>query len=211
MLLGSFSRFRRLLSAGLLLALPALAGPPAAAPQTRLQARQPARPFAVTDAAGRPVSLATLRGHKVLLAFMRNAGCPVCNLRMHQLLAQADYFQAHNLVVVAVYESTPEHLRAYLADQPVPFTMVPNPDQSLYQTYGLEISGAKALKAVFHGVMGKASQGKKLFPHPLAQDGNKNRIGADFLLDEQGTVVVAHYDRYIGDELPVADIRQFLH
>ena len=206
----SFPRFRRLLSAGLLLALPALAASPPA-PPARLLARQPARAFAVTDANGQPVSLAALKGHKVLLVFMRNAGCPVCNLRMHHLLQEAPYFQAHNLTVVAVYESTPEHLRQYLADQPVPFTMVPNPDQSLYRLYGLEVSGGKALASVFHGVMGKAKAGQKLFVRPLAQDGSKNRIGAEFLLDEQGTVAVAHYGRYIGDELPLADIKRFLN
>ena len=202
-----FSPVRSLLAAGLLWAMPAVAGAPVL---SRLQARQPGRDFAVADVYGQPVSLANLRGHKVLLAFMRNAGCPVCNLRMHQLLEQADYFKAHNLLVVAVYESTPTRLREYVADQPLPFTLIPNPDQSLYQRYGLEVSGSKALKSVLHGVMGKARQGQQLFAHPIEQDGNKNRIGADFLLDEQGTVAVAHYDRYIGDELPIADIQKFL-
>ncbi len=196
------------LGAGLLLAvLPVRASAPAA--PARLVAGQPARAFALADVTGQPVSLATLRGHKVLLAFMRNAGCPVCNLRMHQLLEQADYFKAHNLTVVAVYESPAERLRQYLTDQPSPFVVVPNPDQSLYQLYALEVSGGKAMKSVFHGVMGKAKAGQKLMAHPLAQDGNKSRIGADFLLDEQGKVAVAHYDRYIGDELPLADIRRF--
>ena len=176
-----------------------------------MQARQPARAFVATDANGQPVSVASLRGHKVLLAFMRNAGCPVCNLRMHELLEQAAYFQAHNLTVVAVYESTPERLRQYLADQPMPFIMVPNPDQSLYRLYGLEVSSRKAMASAFHGVMSKARAGKKLFVHPVEQDGNKNRIGAEFLLDEQGIVAVAHYGRYIGDELYVADIQKFIN
>ena len=202
-----FRPLRSLLAAGLLWAWPALAAAPI--PPARLQARQPARDFSVPDVAGRPVSLAALKGHKVLLLFMRNAGCPVCNRRMHELLDQAPYFQAHNLVVVAIYESSAAHLREYLAGQPMPFSLVSNPDQRLYQLYGLEISGRKALASVFHGVMGKARAGKKLFAQPIAQQGNKNRIGAEFLLDEQGVVAVAHYGRYIGDELPLADIESF--
>ena len=204
------SRFRLLFSAGLLLALPTLANPPVVVPG-RVQAQQPAPDFSVTDVAGQPVSLASLKGRKVLLMFMRNVGCPVCNLRMHELLEQADYFKARNLTVVAVYESTPERMRQYLTGQSVPFIMVPNPSQSLYQLYNVEVSGGKAMGSMFHGVIGKASQGKKLFPQPIEQDGNKNRIGAEFLLDEQGTVAVAHYGRYIGDELPLADIKKFLN
>ncbi|WP_046246807.1 peroxiredoxin-like family protein [Hymenobacter terrenus] len=193
----------------LLLTLPGLATPPTATP-TRVQARQSARNFSTVDTNGQPVSLASLKGHRVLLLFMRNVGCPVCNRRMYELLEQANYFQAHNLTVVAVYESTPEHLREYLTGQPMPFVMVPNPDQSLYQLYGLEISASKVLNSLFHGGLSKAREGKKLFTQPMKQDGNKNRIGAEFLIDEQGTVAVAHYGRYIGDELPLASIKNFL-
>ncbi|MBD2766840.1 redoxin domain-containing protein [Hymenobacter sp. BT664] len=197
-----------LVAAGLM-ALPVFATTVANAP-TRLQAHQPARPFMVTDITGQPVSLTTLKGHKVLLAFMRNVGCPVCNLRMYQLVAQADYFKAHNLTVVAVYESSAENMRKYLVGQTIPFTMVANPDESLYKLYDVEVSGSKAMKSMFHGVIGKASEGKKLFVQPVPQDGNKTRIGAEFLLDEQGIVAVAHYGRYIGDDLPLADIKKFI-
>ncbi|HEX8656021.1 MAG TPA: peroxiredoxin-like family protein [Hymenobacter sp.] len=208
-------RFRSLVAAALLWAGPVLANRPVAAPPAtepgRLQARQAARDFSAVDVNGRPVSLASLKGRKVLLMFMRHVGCPVCNRRMHELLEQADYFQAHNLTVVAVYESTPALMQQYLAGQTVPFTMVPDPDQRLYRLYSLEVSGAKAMASVLHGVMGKASQGKKLFSQAIETDGNRNRIGAEFLLDEQGTVTVARYHRYIGDELPVAEIRKFLN
>jgi len=198
---------RRLLAAGLLWSLPALAASPA---PVRVRVGEAAREFAATDVAGQPVSLAALRGHKVLLLFMRNAGCPVCNRRMHELMAQSADFQARNLTVVAVYESSAARLREYLAQQPVPFTLLPDPEQRLYQLYGLEVSGGKALQSVFHGVMGKARAGKKLFTKPIEQDGNKNRIGAELLLDEQGRVAVAHYGRFIGDELPLADIQKFI-
>ena len=195
--------------------MPVLAHLPVATPLTtgpgRLQARQAARDFSVVDVNGWPVSLASLKGRKVLLMFMRHVGCPVCNRRMHELLEQADYFQAHNLTVVAIYESTPALMQQYLAGQTVPFTMVPNPDQGLYRLYSLEVSGTKAMASVLHGVVGKANQGKKLFSRAIESDGNRNRIGAEFLLDEQGTVAVAHYHRYIGDELPMADIRRFLN
>jgi len=202
------------LAAALLLAMPALASQPEAAVRlsatARLVAGQPAREFSTVDVNGQPVSLAGLKGHKVLLLFMRHVGCPVCNRRMHELLTQADYFREKNLVVVAVYESGPELMRQYLAGQQMPFTLVPDPEQLLYQLYSLEVSGVKAMKSVFHGIMGKASEGKKLFAQPIAADGNRNRIGAEFLLDEQGKVAVAHYHRYIGDELPLVDIRKFL-
>jgi len=44
-----------------------------------------ARPFRMTDLEGNMVSLDSYRGSYLFLSFQRYAGCPLCNLRLHEL------------------------------------------------------------------------------------------------------------------------------
>jgi thioredoxin-dependent peroxiredoxin len=169
-----------------------------------LQPGQPAPDFAATDVFRQPVSLTALRGHRVLLSFMRNAGCPVCNLRVHELQQKADSLRAANTVVILVYESTAERMREYLVGETLPLTFIADPEQALYARYGVETSTLKFLRSMSNGVIAKGKAGTALAHKPLAkQDGNTTRIEADFLIDERGILEKVHYGRFVGDHLPL--------
>lgn len=163
--------------------------------------------FNAKDVNGAIIQLSTYRGKKVLLNFHRNVGCPVCNLRFHQLQQQSDYFNTHNLVVVDVYESSAEHMKSYLENTIVHSVMIPDSDLKLYNLYQVERSMMKLLKGMFNGAFSKMKQGKALFKRSIRQDGNLNRIGAEFLIDETGKVIVAHYGAYLGDHIPLEKIK----
>lgn len=167
--------------------------------------------FMVKDVQGKSVNLADFKGQKVLLTFYRNVGCPVCNFRFHELQGQAEFFKSKGLVVLAVYESSAENMNQYLEGETPYATMIPNPDQNLYKLYEIDKSMGKVMKGMFRGAMSKMSKGKKLFNKKIKQDGNSNRIGADFLIDEYGNVKTAYYGKFIGDHLPISEINQFLN
>jgi len=173
----------------------------------KLQPTQAAPAISTGDVYGRPFDLGSLRGKKVLLSFHRFAGCPVCNLRFHQLEAQAPYFKDKGLVLVGIYESSRETMQQYLEGQNPYTIMIPNPDESLYRLYGVERSKSKVLKGLLKGAMGKALQGNKLYKNKIKHDGHADRIGADFIIDEQGNIQQAHYGQYLGDNLPLEDIK----
>ena len=145
-----------------------------------------------------------------MLTFYRNVGCPVCNLRFHELEEQAEYFKSKGFVVLAVYESSAENLKKYTTDETFYATMISNTDQSLYKLYNIELSGRKMMKGMFHGTMGKMKKGKKLFKNKIKQDGNGSRISADFLIDENGNIQTAYYGKFVGDHLPMEQIKQFI-
>lgn len=191
-----------------------LASLPLVAQSKKINARiapsQAAPSFLTTDVNGLPVNLSNYKGKKILLSFYRNVGCPVCNLRFHELQEQAQYFESKNLIVLAIYESTADNMKQYLDGEKFYATMVPNPDESLYHLYNIERSGGKMMKGMFRGAMGKMGKGKKLFKTKIKQDGNANRIGADFLIDENGIVEIAHYGKFVGDHLPLSDIKKLL-
>jgi len=56
-----------------------------------------------------------------------------------------------------------------------------------------ERSAGKLMKGMFYGAMSKMKEGKKLYKTKIKQNGNTNRIGADFLIDENGKILTAYY------------------
>jgi thioredoxin-dependent peroxiredoxin len=177
----------------------------------KIQAPQEAPLFSIKDVNGTSVNLADYKGKKVMLTFYRNVGCPVCNVRFHELEEQASYFKSKGMILLAIYESTADNMKKYLEGEAVFATMIPNPEQNLYELYDIDRSMGKMMKGMFHGAMGKMKKGKKLFKQKIKQDGNSNRIGADFLIDEKGNVQTAYYGKYVGDHLPLNDIKNFLN
>src|SRR6478752_7166131 len=97
-----------------------------------LKINQNAPDININDVFNNKISLYNFKGKKVYLAFMRFAGCPVCNLRVHHLLKHADAFKAKNIEVVLVYESSIANMRMYLEDSSYPFTFVADPENRLY-------------------------------------------------------------------------------
>lgn len=164
---------------------------------------QPAPEFITTDVFGHAVDLKELKGKKIYLAFERNAGCPVCNLRVHTLLKNAEHFSKNNVAVLLIYESTVEKMKEYLENESYPFHFVADPKNRLYKLYFVEQSFNKFFKSLFNGLMKKATEGKKLFKKEISQDGNVTTIPSEFIIDENGKMITAHYGKFIGDHLPV--------
>ncbi len=172
----------------------------------RLQTNTPAPAFETTDVFDAPFSLEAAKGSKVLLAFMRFAGCPVCNLRVHELRKNADRFKKQNIKVVLVYESSKETMREYLKDEAFPFTFIADPQNKLYDLYSVEKSLGKLLSSLFKGMMAKVQAGQKLYKKKPTDDGKVTRMNAEFLIDAGGKIVKAHYAEFLGDDLPISAI-----
>jgi thioredoxin-dependent peroxiredoxin len=168
----------------------------------KLIVSQSAPEFQTHDAFGQIINLQQMRGKKVYLAFERNAGCPVCNLRINQLLNHSQLIQ-ENAEVLLVYESSPEKMIEYLSTGSYPFHFITDPDNHIYKLYAVEKSWLKVLTSLFNGIISKVNSGQKLFSKPISQDGHAHTIPAEFIIDEYGKISVAHYGRFVGDHLTV--------
>lgn len=171
-----------------------------------LEAKQLAPNFNITDVFDNPISLTKFKGKKVYLAFMRFAGCPVCNLRVHKLLKQAPAFKQKNIEVIIVYESSVENLLVYLDDETYPFTFVADPQNILYNSYGVKNSFGKLLMSLFKGMLAKVKAGEKLFKKKPELDGKVTRMEAEFLIDKNGKLTIAHYASFLGDNVAIEKI-----
>jgi len=101
----------------------------------KIVASQTAPAFIVKDLEGKTICLSDLKGKKVYLTFNRNVGCPICNLRYHELQQQSDYFISKGLVILSVYESSLANMKQYLEGESQYAAMISNPNKILYQLY----------------------------------------------------------------------------
>ena len=176
----------------------------------KVQNLQKAPDFKIKDVNGNDIVLSNYKGKKVLLTFYRNVGCPVCNFRFHELEDQTDYFKSKNVVLIGVYESTSQNMKQFLEGENPYSIMIPNHDETLYNLYNVDKSTGKIIKGVFNGAIEKSKKGKKLFKTKIKQDGNSNRIGADFIIDEKGNVLMAYYGKFLGDRIPIEKVKEIL-
>jgi peroxiredoxin len=159
---------------------------------------------------GDSLSTTSFKGKKILLTFNRYVSCPLCNFRTHELLEQYDTLKHYGLVIISVYESRRETLSEYTTKESVPFIMIPDPTETLYRQFKVQKSWWRSFTGLFNRYGAKHSKGKKLFKSSYKRDGHLNRIGADFLIDENGMVQVAYYGKFVGDHLPVSEITDWV-
>jgi len=174
----------------------------------RLNTGDTAPPFETTAMGGEPIQLASFRGQKLLLAFFRYASCPLCNLRISELIRHQPELQQQGLHILAIFQSPPERLQQYAGRQRPPFPMIADPDHHLYRLYGVESSWGGFLKGSLRVGSLATATARGFLPGPM--DGDKALIPADFLIDPDLIIQTAYYGTDIGDHLPLPAIHQWL-
>ncbi|MFZ5723446.1 MAG: peroxiredoxin-like family protein [Pseudomonadota bacterium] len=172
----------------------------------RLAAGTAAPDFTATVYRRDPLTLSSLRGQKVWLAFFRYAGCPLCNLRVHQMIQRYDAWEATGLRIIAVFQAPVNEVAENVGEQNAPFPIVCDPDEKLYALYGLEASLAGYLSAKNLPVAAEALKAGFL---PGTTHGTKTRLPADFLIDADGRIVETFYAGHIGEHIPFERIDAF--
>jgi len=175
----------------------------------RLKENEMAPYFCVQDMNGKDFDLATPRDKPLLIAFFRYASCPLCNLRVHELIENYDDL-SEKLEIILIFQSPKDKIEKYVGKQDIPYPLLPNPSKNLYYLYGVENSWlgfAKAwtlqIKRVFLAVVKNGYL-------PGSIEGEIHRIPADFIVDTDNKVLKAFYGKDIGDHLPLSEIYEVL-
>jgi thioredoxin-dependent peroxiredoxin len=167
--------------------------------------------FSLVSLDGRTVSLADFQGRRLLLAFLRNAKCAVCNLWVHDTARRAAEWRSHGLDVLAVFEARRDRLQAQFADMPPPFSVLADPDGAVHDDYGSRNDPARIDHVVSSGSAGETIARAAAAGFPLIKevDSNFARLPAEVLIDESGCVARIHVAASIVDHLPAAEIDAF--
>lgn len=172
----------------------------------RLQSGQLAPVFRVKDWQDKVIELQYPLQTRVLLCFFRYASCPLCNLRVQELIKENQRLRSCGISILAVFQSPPERIQHYVGQQEPPFPLIPDPKRELYRLYAVESSWTGFLRAWTVGItkVFRAVFGQGFLPGTV--EGELHRIPADFLIDVEGHLVEVYYGKDIGDHLPLANL-----
>ncbi len=171
-----------------------------------IHAGQLAPTFQATTYDGQPIDLEAYRGKKVWLGFYRWASCPLCNMRIIEVIERYKEFEDAGIQMLAVFQSPPENIAKHVGRKNPPFPLIADPDLTLYDTYGVRPSW----KGMFYPrVFMRAIQATFAGQLSLKIDGPKAMVPADFLLDPEGLVWRSYYGQAISDHIPFGDVREF--
>lgn len=137
---------------------------------TRLEPGTPAPDFSLLDQDGQTVTLASLRGQKVILYFYPAAMTPGCTTQACDFRDSISALQSAGFTVVGVSRDTPEKLREFRERDGLTFPLLSDPDHAVHTAYG--VWGEKMN-------YGKVVEGV---------------IRSTFVIDAQGVVDVAQYN-----------------
>jgi AhpC/TSA family len=146
----------------------------------------------------------------VHLQFRRFAGCPVCDLHLHEIARRHDMIVAASIKEVVVFHTNREELLRYAGDPP--FAVVADPDKRLYAEFGVE-SGSRALVdprswiPITRGVLRSLqsiSQGKPI--PPMNPQGGRFGLPADFLIARDGRMLASKYGSHAYDQWSVDEL-----
>lgn len=168
--------------------------------------------FNVKDVFGRTIDLNDYKDSKVLLGFFRHAGCPFCNLRVHELSKAHQELKGKGLEMIFFFESKEKViLRSSFHTGVSPIPIVSDPEKVWYNAYGLETSAYKSamshLTSFVQAVIKAKSIGAPV--HMMADGESINTIPAEFLIDRGLVIKKLHYSKRLDDRMELSDIKRF--
>ncbi len=160
----------------------------------------------LTTVAGDAIALPAADG-LVHLQFRRFAGCPICNLHMHEVAARHDEITKTGVTEVVVFHSSADRLRRYLAG--LPFAVIADPERKLYDEFGVHNSirgmlSRDSLRAAGRGV--RQSRSARSLAGALGPAENHLGMPADFLIAPDGAVIARKYGEHADDQWSVDEL-----
>jgi len=156
-----------------------------------------------TDIDGNVLGDRVLRGRPYWLAFYRFASCPLCNMRVHEVVGMQPRWDDLGLRVIAVFQSPPEHLRELVALHGAEFSVVADPERRLFDTFRLERSWRGAIHP---RAARRLARARRVERPDTPRTGPNDQIPGDFVVGPHGSVTLAHYGSHIGDHAPFSAI-----
>jgi thioredoxin-dependent peroxiredoxin len=150
---------------------------------------------------------AKLKGKPYMLAFFRFAGCPFCNLRVHELVEKFNEF-GDDFTIVAVFDSPLDNLIKNTKGHNAPFPILADVENKYYNEWGIQHSFWGMLKGMFCRF---PTMIKSIFKgyFPTSIKGSLTTMPAEFLIDRDGLIQVAYYGKDEGDHMDFEKIKEF--
>lgn len=156
--------------------------------------------FALPDARGESIRLSTLlaRG-PVVLSFYRGGWCPYCNLELRALQRSLKEFQGLGASLVAVSPQTPDASLSTAEKNALAYPVLSDVGGTVAKAFGIAFDLTEELRPVY-----------ARFGHALPEvNGDESwvlPIPATYVIDRDGTIVLAYVDTDYRNRLEPSDI-----
>lgn len=164
--------------------------------------------FSVYDSNGERFQLSTYKGKAIILCFLREASCPFCNLRVHELIEKHDQWLQLGIELVAVFSSSNEKVSYFSERLALPFRTIADPELKIYESYGIEKSDNSRVKALTNNSL-RIIKGLLRGALPHLRDSNAKVDPADCLIGFNGKVVDIWYGKDAADSMPMKRLDHF--
>lgn len=179
---------------------------------TRLIKSALAPEFQLKDINNRSIVLKEYADQKLLIGFFRHAGCPFCNIRVHNLSKLYEELKPTGFKMIFFFESPVELISmSTFHGELSPIPIISDPEKVWYAKYGLEPSAYKSAVSHLRSFVGTAFEAyrKKLPMHMMKSGESINTIPAEFLIDRGLKIHEVHYSESLTDRMDVGKIRAF--
>ena len=129
-----------------------------------------------------------------------------CREWLAQLEQNKDEIEAAGLRVVAVGLGEPKHARRYCPQLAPSLTCLCNPDTAAHKVYGLkrgnvlQLAGPQVIASTLRAAHAGHSQS--------AATGDVTMLSATFVVDRQGRIQYAYYNKFAGDQPDLTGLLQ---
>lgn len=162
-----------------------------------LKAGESAPEFNCMDDHRRSIRLEDFKGKPLVIEFSRYVGCPVCSLRLQELGRLAPELDKRGAALVVFLQSSRTKIQEHTREQPLPYSIIPDPDRAYYRLYGVEAGGWGAVlnaATITQGIRAWRAGHKH-----GAFEGKETQTPADFLVGGDGKILHAHYGKHAAD------------
>jgi len=176
----------------------------------KLQPGDIAPDFAVIDVNGNTIRLNDYKGSRVLITFYRFVACPFCSIHFSLMSQNIKHYEKRGLKMISIFESDADYIREYMTNREKQSPIVADPNALIYAQYAVEKSMKGVMKSMFKKLPALIKfifSSKYHFGKP---DGSLSRIPADFIIDEHGYILDAHYGEDASDNIPISQIEKRL-
>ncbi len=138
-----------------------------------------------------------LKNDKLMLVFLRYFGCPLCQLKISELIGNLDQFKQAGVKVLVILQSDPSTIRGVVEEKDMPLTIVCDADEKIFTLF--KVFPGSIFRYITPGVLAKAMKAKKEgFVHGK-NEGKELQLPAVFLIDKDKTIKYAYYGKNVGD------------
>lgn len=138
-----------------------------------------------------------LKDEKALLVFLRYMGCPLCRLKLSEMIQDWHEFEKADVHLFIVLQSLPEIIRESTEEKDMPMTLICDPEMKIFDLY--KVYPGSLFRYLTLEVIQKALRAKKQgFKHGKSE-GKELQLPAVFLIGTDKKVQYAYYGKNIGD------------